>query len=190
MFYLRDSIDFGKVFHYDSEILIPEKFCQSSIQCFLVLISYGTRAGGGIGDNLPKISYKRDINMFFARFVYDMSFYILVIMIMGNVTFGLIVDSFGALRDETYRYENDRKNKCFICQLSRDGCLLRNIDYEKHIKKNHQLWSYVDFLCYLHLYNANDFTRIEGSVWDKLLEKDYDWIPINKEEDDDNQEDD
>ena len=190
IFYLRDSIDFGKVFHYDSEILIPEKFCQSSIQCFLVLISYGTRAGGGIGDNLPKISYKRDINMFFARFVYDMSFYILVIMIMGNVTFGLIVDSFGALRDETYRYENDRKNKCFICQLSRDGCLLRNIDYEKHIKKNHQLWSYVDFLCYLHLYNANDFTRIEGSVWDKLLEKDYDWIPINKEEDDDNQEDD
>ena len=117
--------------------------------------------------------------MFFARFAYDMTFYILIIMIMGNVTFSLIVDTYKALRDDTYKYENDRTNICFICQLTRDGCLLKNIDYNKHIKKNHNLWSYVYFLCYLHLYNASDFTRIETFVWDRLLEKDYDWIPIN-----------
>ena len=70
---------------------------------------------------------------------------------MGNVTFGLIVDTFGSLRDDTYKYEEDRKNKCFICQLTRDRCLLKDIDYEKHIKNEHNLWSYIDFLCYLHL---------------------------------------
>ena len=90
-------------------------------------------------------------------------------MIMGNVTFGLIVDTFGSLRDETYKYQYDKKNICFICQLSRDGCLLKKIDYETHIKKNHNLWSYIDFLCYLHLYNANDFSRVENLVWEKLL---------------------
>ena len=179
IFYLIDAIDLGEVYEYESGIEISEKFCHSSIQCFLVLISYGTRAGGGIGDALPKISYKRDTNMFFARFAYDMTFYILIIMIMGNVTFSLIVDTYKALRDDTYKYENDRTNICFICQLTRDGCLLKNIDYNKHIKKNHNLWSYVYFLCYLHLYNASDFTRIETFVWDRLLEKDYDWIPIN-----------
>ena len=179
IFYLIDAIDLGEVYEYESGIEISEKFCHSSIQCFLVLISYGTRAGGGIGDALPKISYKRDTNMFFARFAYDMTFYILIIMIMGNVTFSLIVDTYKALRDDTYKYENDRTNICFICQLTRDGCLLKNIDFSKHIKKNHNLWSYVYFLCYLHLYNANDFNRIESFVWDRLLEKDYDWIPIN-----------
>ena len=87
---------------------------------------------------------------------------------MGNVTFGLVVDTFGALRDDTYQYENDRTNICFICQLSKDGCLLKNIDYEKHIKRDHNLWSYVDFLTYLHLYNANDFTRTTQTYFNEL----------------------
>ena len=117
-----------------------------------------------------------------------MTFFIIIIMIMGNVTFGLIVDTFGALRDEAYQYDEDRNNICFICQLSKDGCLRKNIDFEKHIKRDHNLWSYVNFLTYLHLYNANDFNRVEGLVWDKLLEKDYGWLPIDTDaggEDDD-----
>ena len=186
---MRETFDLGEVFHYDSENYIEEPFCYSSLQCFLILINYGTRSGGGIGDVLPLISYKHDLNFFIGRFIYDLTFFIIIIMIMGNVTFGLIVDTFGALRDETYKYDNDRKNICFICQLSRDGCLLKNIDYEKHIREDHNLWSYVDFLVYLHLYDANNFNRIEGSVWDKLPERDYGWIPISsdagEEEDDD-----
>ena len=190
IFYLGKDFDFGDIMEYKSENFIKEQFCHSSIQCFLVLISYGTRAGGGIGDALPIISFKQSINMFIARFFYDMAFYILIIMIMGNVTFGLIVDTFGALRDETYQYQNDKNNICFICQISRDGCLLKKIDYETHIKKNHNLWSYIDFLCYLHLYNANDFSRIENIVWEKLLKNEYDWLPINTDEGNDNDEED
>ena len=189
IFYVRKSFDLGEVFHYDSETYINEPYCYSSLQCFLVLINYGTRSGGGIGDVLPIISYRYDVNFFIGRFIYDVSFFIIIIMIMGNVTFGLIVDTFGALRDETYEYENDRKNICFICQLSRDGCLLKNIDYEKHIKNEHNLWSYVNFLVYLHLYNPNDFNRIEGSVWDKLIERDYGWIPMDDNAGDDDEDD-
>ena len=187
IFYMRDVFDLGEVMEYESENYINEPFCHSSLQCFLVLISYGTRAGGGIGDVLPIISFKNDVEMYIGRFIYDMTFFIIIIMIMGNVTFGLIVDTFGGLRDQTYTYENDRSNLCFICQLSKDGCLLKNIDYGVHIKKDHNIWSYVDFLTYLHLYNANDFTRVEGSVWERLLEKDYGWLPIEVDagEDDD-----
>ena len=190
IFYIRKSFDVGEVLEYEPERFINEPYCHSSIQCFLTLISYGTRAGGGIGDALPIVSFKKDINMFIGRFFYDMTFYIFIIMIMGNVTFGLIVDTFGGLRDDTYKYEKDRTNKCFICQISRDMCLLKNIVFDTHIKQNHNLWSYVDFLCYLHLYNANDFTRVEGSVWDKLLNKDYDWLPIVQDEGEDEDEDD
>ena len=44
----------------------------------MMLISYGTRSGGGIGDQLPVISFKNEFNNFVSRFFYDMSFYILV----------------------------------------------------------------------------------------------------------------
>ena len=184
LFFLRKTFDFGEVMQYQSGQYITEPFCHSSLQCFLVLISYGTRSGGGIGDALPVVSFKNDTNMFIARFFYDMTFYIFIIMIMGNVTFGLINDSFVALRDETYKYENDKKNICFICQLSRDGCLLKNIDFDSHVNNEHNIWNYVDFLCYLHLYDPNNFTRTEGFVWDKLIEKDYGWIPINIDKED------
>ena len=189
IFYMRESFDLGEVLHYDSETFINEPYCYSSLQCFLVLINYGTRSGGGIGDVLPIISYRYDVNFFIGRFIYDMTFFIIIIMIMGNVTFGLIVDTFGSLRDDTYKYEEDRKNKCFICQLTRDRCLLKNIDYEEHIKNEHNLWSYVDFLVYLHLYNPNDFNRIEGSVWDKLIERDYGWIPMAEDAGEDEEDD-
>ena len=182
IFYVRNAIDFGKVMEYKSGQFIYEPFCHSSIQCFLVLINYGARSGGGIGDRLPVVSYKNDTNMFIARFFYDMTFYILIIMIMGNVTFGLIVDSFGALRNKTYSYENDKENICFICQLSRDGCLLKNINFNNHVNNEHNIWNYVDFLIYLHLYDANNFSRVESFVWDKLIENDYGWIPINNDE--------
>ena len=182
LFYLRDNFKFEEVLQYQSENFILESFCHSSIQCYLSLINYGTRSGGGIGDVLPVVSYKNDTNIFISRFFFDMTFYILVVMIMGNITFGLIVDSFGALRDETYQYEKDKEDICFICQLSRDGCLFENINFDNHINNEHNIWNYVDFLCYLHLYDSNNFSRIERYVWDKLIEKDYGWIPIKNDE--------
>jgi len=179
IFYLRDSFISNETFDYDSGQYKREPFCHSSLQCFLILISYGTRAGGGIGDVLETPSFKNSTSMFIGRFIYDMTFYILVIMIMGNITFGLIVDTFGKLRDDTYNFENDKNNFCFICQISRDKCLLKNMDFDSHIKNEHNLWNYVDFLIYLHLNNPNDFSRIEGLVWDKLFERDYGWLPID-----------
>jgi hypothetical protein len=181
IFYLNDNFDFGEVFDYERGEEVSEPFCSSSLQCIFTFISYGQRSGGGISDNIPVVSFKNDLNIFVGRLFYDMTFFIFVIMIMGNITFGLIVDSFGGLRDETYQYENDKDNKCFICQLTRDGCLLKNIDFDKHVNNEHNIWNYVYFLCYLHLYDPNNFSRIESVVWDKLVEKDYGWIPISSD---------
>ena len=85
------------------------------------------------------------------------------------------------------KFSNDKNNICFICQLSRDKCLLKNIDFDSHIKNEHNLWNYVNFLIFLHLNNPNDFSRFEGLVWDKLLERDFGWISVDSdvgEEDD------
>jgi len=188
IFYMRDTINFENIIDYQSGQYITEHFCHSSLQCLLIMINYGYRCYAGISENLPMLSTRNNINMYLGRFIYDLTFFIIVTMIMGNITLGLIVDTFGELRDETYNYENDRNNICFICQLSRDGCLLKNIDFNEHIKKEHNLWNYVYFLIYLHLYNPNDFSRIEGFVWDKLPEKKYTWFPIDNSagEDEDN----
>ena len=102
MFYMRKTINFENIIEYQSGQYITEHFCQSSVQCLLIMINYGTRCYGGISEILPFLSTKNNINMYLGRFIYDLSFFIIVTMIMGNITLGLIVDSFGELRDETY----------------------------------------------------------------------------------------
>ena len=177
-FYMADLFVFDNVLEKSSGAEINESFCYSSLQCFLFMLNQGVRSGGGIGDVIEKVSYQSDVWFFLFRFGYDMLFFILVILVLGNVFLGIIVDTFAELRDENTMKENDKRNICFICQLSRDACLTRNIDFNKHVKNEHFIWNYVYFLTYLHVSNPNDFNRLENSVWSKLEEQDFGWIPI------------
>jgi len=166
-FFFQDFFVYDDILESSSGSTIIESFCYSSVPCFLFYISLGTRSGGGITDNIPIVSYQKDPELFFARFFNDLLFFILIILIMGNVFLGIIIDTFGELRNTQTENENDRNNICFICQLSSDACLTRNIDFEKHVNSVHNIWNYVYFLAYLHLNNPNNFNRVENSVWEK-----------------------
>jgi hypothetical protein len=173
LFKMEDILEFS------SGETITEHFCTSSLQCFMYILQQGLKAGGGIGEVLPMMSFKEDPGFFVARFFYDMLFFILIIMILFNVFMGIIVDTFAELRDINWSRENDIQNVCFICQLTRDDCLKESIDFSKHVQEEHLLWNYIFFLVHLHINNPNDFNSVENYVWEKLEEQDFGWIPIN-----------
>lgn len=53
--------------------------------------------------------------LFAARVVYDLLFFFLVIIIVLNLIFGVIIDTFADLRSEKQRKEEILKTTCFIC---------------------------------------------------------------------------
>jgi hypothetical protein len=53
--------------------------------------------------------------LFPARVVYDMLFFFIVIIIVLNLIFGVIIDTFADLRSEKQQKEEIIKNSCFIC---------------------------------------------------------------------------
>lgn len=53
--------------------------------------------------------------MFPARVIYDLLFFFIVIIIVLNLIFGVIIDTFADLRSEKQQKETDLKNTCFIC---------------------------------------------------------------------------
>jgi inositol 1,4,5-triphosphate receptor type 1 len=53
--------------------------------------------------------------MFVGRVVYDMLFFFIVIIIVLNLIFGVIIDTFADLRSEKQNKEEILKNTCFIC---------------------------------------------------------------------------
>lgn len=53
--------------------------------------------------------------LFPARVVYDLLFYFIVIIIVLNLIFGVIIDTFADLRSEKQKKEEILKTTCFIC---------------------------------------------------------------------------
>ena len=178
-FYIfADDFVYYDVKNINSGEQISENFCYSSIQCWMFIVNYGIRSGGGIADALHKSSYKTNQKYYIQRFLFDMLFHLIIVLLLLNIFLGIIVDAFGELRNKNWQTDKDKSSICFICQLSSDNCLARNIDFNKHINETHNLWNYVYFLTYLELGNPNDFTRVEGYVWDKLGNQDYSWLPL------------
>ena len=183
-YYLNHSFYFDQLYNVDNDEMDEsrtENLCGSLLQCYFTLLSYGVRSGGGIGDVLVKLSFKANVSAYLARFFFDILFHIIIVLIMTNLIFGIIVDSFGAFRGSTDESEKDKTNVCYICQLTRDDAINKNIDFDKHVREVHDMWNYVYFLTYLHINNSNNFKMLETSVWDKLEESDTSWIPIKED---------
>ena len=58
----------------------------------------------------------------------------------------------------------DKNNICFICQMSRDDSINKNIDFDLYRETVHNYWNYIYFLTYFN--NENNFKMLESSVWD------------------------
>lgn len=61
--------------------------------------------------------------LFAARVIYDLLFFFMVIIIVLNLIFGVIIDTFADLRSEKQKKEEILKTTCFICgeYLSHSG---------------------------------------------------------------------
>jgi inositol 1,4,5-triphosphate receptor type 3 len=144
-------------------------------------MSRGSLSNGGISNDIGRISYKDDVGNFMGRFFFDVLFFLLISLYIGKMFLSFIIDTFGELRSKNADNTNDKENICFICQISRDECLMKNIDFDKHIKYVHNMWNYVYYLNYLYVNNPFNFNWIENSVWEKLQEQGINWIPLKED---------
>ena len=95
--------------------------------------------------------------------------------------FGIIADSFVVLKNKIYKIEEDKKNICYICQITRDSALNKNINFNKHVNNIHNIWNYVFFIAYLHFNNERNFKSLETFVWEEILQNHTSWLPIGEE---------
>lgn len=59
--------------------------------------------------------------LFAARVIYDLLFFFMVIIIVLNLIFGVIIDTFADLRSEKQKKEEILKTTCFICGEENDS---------------------------------------------------------------------
>jgi hypothetical protein len=114
--------------------------------------------------------------------LFDLSFFIWVGMILFNIITGLLVDGFGALREE----DNDRRdileNSCFVCGFTRtafdDIPNFRGPNFDHHRDEEHAFWSYVHYYVYLKRKDKTEYNGVDSYVWSMLMDNNLGWIPV------------
>ncbi|XP_038235662.1 inositol 1,4,5-trisphosphate receptor type 3 isoform X3 [Dermochelys coriacea] len=152
-----------------------ERACDTLLMCIVTVLNHGLRNGGGVGDILRKPS--KDESLFPARVIYDLLFFFIVIIIVLNLIFGVIIDTFADLRSEKQKKEEILKTTCFICGLERDKFDNKTVSFEEHIKYEHNMWNYLYFIVLVRVKNKTDYTGPESYVAQMIKNKNLDWFP-------------
>uniref|UniRef100_A0A8D0KPI7 Inositol 1,4,5-trisphosphate receptor n=1 Tax=Salvator merianae TaxID=96440 RepID=A0A8D0KPI7_SALMN len=152
-----------------------ERACDTLLMCIVTVLNHGLRNGGGVGDILRKPS--KDESLFPARVIYDLLFFFIVIIIVLNLIFGVIIDTFADLRSEKQKKEEILKTTCFICGLERDKFDNKTVSFEEHITLEHNMWNYLYFIVLVRVKNKTDYTGPESYVAQMIKNKNLDWFP-------------
>ncbi|XP_005739653.1 inositol 1,4,5-trisphosphate receptor type 1 isoform X4 [Pundamilia nyererei] len=152
-----------------------ERTCDSLLMCIVTVLSHGLRSGGGVGDVLRKPS--KEEPLFAARVIYDLLFFFMVIIIVLNLIFGVIIDTFADLRSEKQKKEEILKTSCFICGLERDKFDNKTVTFEEHIKEEHNMWHYLFFIVLVKVKDSTEYTGPESYVAEMIKEHNLDWFP-------------
>lgn len=169
----------------------PVDICDTLYSCFLYSINLGLRNGGGLGDSFDILEFND--NNFSTKLVFDISFYMLVNIVSLNIIFGIIIDTFAEMRDAQNTRDEDICNICFICGHSRDQFEKEGQSFDRHVKYEHNLIQYVNFIIYLRDKPSDEFDGTEEYVFTQYKKKKTNWAPIentryiNIDDDDDDE---
>ncbi|KAJ9465428.1 Inositol 1 [Diplonema papillatum] len=142
-------------------------------------------ASGGISDLMDPPTFDADGDghvdpMWGLRMGFDFSFFVIVIVILLNIIFGIIIDTFAELRAEKQKVEEEIRTRCFICGIESSEFDRHASGFDCHIRRDHNMWCYIYFIHHLRTKEESEFTGQESYVWNKMENLDLTFFPSNK----------
>ncbi|CAK81773.1 unnamed protein product (macronuclear) [Paramecium tetraurelia] len=197
----------------DNDHIICERGCSTMWQCIFISFDLTFKFTGALGsgimdyDTITQITQNYDMvvngwdrvkysqneydgvdhqftSNYFSRFVFDNAVNIVLVMIMLNMIQGIIVDTFGSLREKLQERIKDQTMKCFICGITREKFEKNDegggMGFQEHIELEHYMWNYIYYYAYLKHKDENDYNGNESYIKSKIDIKDISWMPIKR----------
>ena len=149
--------------------------CSTLFKCFLFSVGYGLRYQNGVSDQMKHTLGR--------RYPLDVLYFLIVLIVLLNVVFGIIIDTFGNLRNKKIQRLIDTTEKCFICGISKqvfDRSSVVPNGFKIHITTDHNMWNYLYFIIYIWEQDKDDDDGLEQYVRKSLELGDISWFPMNK----------
>lgn len=179
--YLAFSRDFSAE---DEETGEHESGCENLLICFSIMFDSTFKFDGGFTGLFSQdaIDYIDEDFKIDSKAIYDFLYNFIILVLILQILSGIIIDTFGELRQESDEKTKDKKNFCFICGLNRKDLdhLGAKVTYNDHILKKHNMWNYLFYMAYIKEKKSVNFTGIETYVNDCMKHKDISWFPIEE----------
>ena len=100
-------------------------------------------------------------------------------VVLLNVVFGIIIDSFADLRGSELARKTDMASRCFICGLDRLTLDTKGGGFLHHVDGPHNMWAYLKLIVSLRVKDPNDYNGWEQYVAQSLTQKPPPFLPFN-----------
>ena len=107
-------------------------YCPNLLVCTANVMTVGLRKGD-IGEYMNDKAIEDPL--FTWQLIYSFLFWVLIIIILLNIIFGIIIDTFGELRTAHLAIKQNMENMCFISRIDRFTLDTKGNGFEQHVKE-------------------------------------------------------
>jgi hypothetical protein len=151
------------------------KPCISLYTCYMAVINYGIRMGGGLGEITDYVS--EDSDTFGGQFVFNITFFFFINIIFLNMLFGIIIDGFGSLREKEWEKDEVLSNFCLVCSIQKTEFEAKGVNFDLHTNLQHNLEDYVAYMIRLYI-NASYLEHdLDYFIFSKITRFNISWFP-------------
>ena len=180
----------GMIVYYDDSleidgnaVVIPETTgwtqCPNLAVCFLEFFDVGLRSGDIVDASFDDLTYRDGIYPWFGRIVYGLAFFLVIGVILFDIVTGIIIDTFGSMREELAK-RHERKTRCtFIAGVERATIEGSQLNFSDVNDVDQDKWNYVYLMVHLKNKNPDDFTGAESYIKNCIDNGDVTWLPQN-----------
>lgn len=163
---------------------VPTYECSNFLSCYFYIMEQAFTNGQGLAGVMSSTddstSSSSDMSEFYALFFLDITFFILVNTVLLNIILAILVDTFSGLRQKAESFDKDSKTICFICGIPKYMFEKSGIDFETHVSKEHDIWSYVNFLVFMSEKTEKDCNGVEAEIFENIRTGNLEWFPIHR----------
>jgi len=160
-------------------------YCDTLFDCFISTLYLGIRMGGGIGEAI-KSPVKNDSKCdYWSRMAFDLLFFVFIILILLNIIFGIIIDTYADLRVQRLKIKDDVNNCCYICGGKKNDLEQDSKGWSEHFMNRHSVYAYLAFIVYISEKKEEDCNGLEKFVKAEINAKKVSFFPIRESNDED-----
>lgn len=152
-----------------------ENDCKTLWGCFKFMMCYSLRQGGGVGDVM-------NLNID-NQWIADSTYHLIVSIMLLNIVFGIIIDTFSSLRAAKLERLADTTEVCFICGIDKQVFDRASPDpdgFQTHITVDHNMWNYLYYIFMLWEQDRDDDDGLEQFVRRSIDRDEIIWFPLHK----------